>query len=924
MKREEQAGNSGVRSMAVSPEIIEASILVVDDLEADVRLVESMLGGAGYSRVTSTRDPREVCALHRKNRYDLIILDLLMPEMDGFQVMDCLQTVEPGYLPVLAVTADPDLMSRALEAGARDYINKPLRASELLARVHNLVEVGLLMKERRNQALALEQTLQDRTARLWESTEIFRRFAAHVPEGLMIRGVDDRIVRYVNPSWHRITGLPLAVGDSTEQAVQVVHLEDRERVRAEMARYPLGGFDLQFRLASPGPEPRWAHGRSFPIADADGQPHWVAAILEDVTARKNMEEQARLHAARLEAEIAERRQTEQALRETESRFRALVEQSIVGIYVVDEGRLTYANPRLCTMLGYTEEELRGMQNIELIVEEDRERLIENRRRRDAGDMSSLIATYRMRRRDGRILHLAVDGRVIEQQGRKVLFGIGQDVTERVRAQELLVEAESHYRALVEQSIVGIYIIGGEHILYANPRLCEITGYSAAKLAALTTREIVIEEDHGMIDSVLRRRRAGELGSIADNCRVRRPDGRIVHLSIESKIIELAGRKAAIGVVQDITERALAAQALRESEEKYRLLWETTSDAVILMGEDMEILYANPSVKDVFGYEPQEVEGRPIALLQPERLREAHARGMRRYLRTGVKRLEWRSTEIVGLHKDGHEFPVEIAFSHMNIGHKSIFAGFMRDITARKQAQAALEYANERLGILSKRVLAIQEEERRSISRELHDDVGQSLLALRMGLHRIVSHVGEREAEVLAHCIGVSDAIQEKLRELSVQLLPPQLEQLGLPDALRWLASRQRSLSGLAIGCRFGVTGRFPLEVEVACYRICQEAVNNATRHARASSIVVELDSDGESLILTIRDNGAGFDLRSKREESLRSGSLGLISMEERARLAGGRLEVHSTTGKGTFVCAFFPLSTPADEPALSNGASASA
>ena len=896
--------------MTVSPEILAASILVVDDLETDARLVESMLGGAGYSRVSLTNDSREVCALHRKNRYDLIILDLLMPEMDGFQVMEGLKEIEPGFLPVLAVTADPDLMSRALEAGARDYINKPLRTSELLSRVRNLVEVGLLMKERKDQAIALEQTLQERTARLWERAEIFRRFAAHVPEGLLIRGVDDRIVRYVNPSWHRITGLPLAVGDSTEQAMIAIHPQDRERVRAEMARHPVGGFDMQFRLASPGPEPRWAHGRTFLIADADGQPHWVAAILEDVTARKNMEEQARLHAARLEAEISERRHTEQTLRETEGRFRALVEQSIVGIYVVDEGRLTYANPRLCAMLGYTADELRGMQNIDLIVEEDRERLIENRRRRDAGDMSSLIATYRLRRRDGSVLHLAVDGRVLEQKGRKVLFGIGQDVTERVRAQELLVEAESQYRALVEQSIVGIYIIGGEHILYANPRLCEITGYSAAELARLTTREIVIEEDHGMIDSVLRRRRAGELGSIADHCRVRRPDGRIVHLSIESKIIELAGRKAAIGVVQDITENTLAARALRESEEKYRLLWETTSDAVILMDDDMNVLYANPSLKRVFGYQPQEVEGRPIGMLQPERLHETHARGMRRYLRTGVKRLEWSATEIVGLHKDGHEFPVEIAFSHMNIGHKSIFAGFMRDITARKQAQAALEYANKRLRVLSERVLDIQEEERRSLSLELHDDLGQSLIALKIGLHRLGLGPGLDAGKItlLGECVAVTGSIQERLRELAIQLHPPQLVQLGLHEALRGLVNRQREMTGLAIRYRSEGLGdeRLPVAMEGACYRICQEALNNATRHAKGTVIEIEMTAHEGQLKLEIRDDGVGFDRRAQAEGVLASGSLGLISMEERARLAGGRLEIRTGPGSGTRVTALFP------------------
>jgi len=129
-------------------DILLGRILIVDDLEANVILLEEMLKGAGYTSVSSTRDPSRVCELHLLNRYDLILLDLLMPAMDGFQVMENLATIETeGYLPVLVVTAQSGHKLRALQAGARDFISKPFDLAEVLIRVHNMLEVRLLQRE---------------------------------------------------------------------------------------------------------------------------------------------------------------------------------------------------------------------------------------------------------------------------------------------------------------------------------------------------------------------------------------------------------------------------------------------------------------------------------------------------------------------------------------------------------------------------------------------------------------------------------------------------------------------------------------------------------------------------------------------------------------------------------------------------------
>src|SRR6202142_1108125 len=143
-------------------DILNARILVVDDQKSNVLLLEGMLRNAGYASVESTTDPNQVCELHRKNRYSLILLDLQMPGMDGFQVMEGLKEIEAGgYLPVLVITAQPAHKLRALEAGAKDFVSKPFDLAELRARVHNILEVRLLHLKAREHGRVLEETFRE-------------------------------------------------------------------------------------------------------------------------------------------------------------------------------------------------------------------------------------------------------------------------------------------------------------------------------------------------------------------------------------------------------------------------------------------------------------------------------------------------------------------------------------------------------------------------------------------------------------------------------------------------------------------------------------------------------------------------------------------------------------------------------------------
>jgi signal transduction histidine kinase len=226
---------------------------------------------------------------------------------------------------------------------------------------------------------------------------------------------------------------------------------------------------------------------------------------------------------------------------------------------------------------------------------------------------------------------------------------------------------------------------------------------------------------------------------------------------------------------------------------------------------------------------------------------------------------------------------------------------------RRQAQAEIQEARQQLQALSTRLLEVQEEERRDIARELHDEIGQSLtlvkIKLQMALHR-----GGNGRGLTEECVEITGQTLEQVRTMSLNLRPPALDDLGLAAALQWALDRQRGASGWEI--EFAVDpfpGRLAMETETACFRIVQEALTNAARHARAKNIAVHLRINNEHLELSVRDDGCGFDEETVRRRPADRSSLGLISMKERAALAGGTFEIESVSGGGTRVLAVFPL-----------------
>lgn len=233
---------------------------------------------------------------------------------------------------------------------------------------------------------------------------------------------------------------------------------------------------------------------------------------------------------------------------------------------------------------------------------------------------------------------------------------------------------------------------------------------------------------------------------------------------------------------------------------------------------------------------------------------------------------------------------------------------VKERVERKLAERKRSEYSSRLRVLSRRLVAAQETERRTIARELHDEIGQALTVMQLNLQAVLQSASESNQPRLRATLKIVDRVLEQVHDLALNLRPSMLDDLGLEPALVWLTNQQSEIAGLKSEVHAdAVAHRLDTVIETECFRIAQEALTNVVRHAQAQAITVGLRVDDGQIHLRVRDDGIGFDVAAMSEKAVRGASLGLLSMEERAELAGGKLEFNSIPGQGTEVHAWFPL-----------------
>jgi two-component system sensor histidine kinase UhpB len=350
--------------------------------------------------------------------------------------------------------------------------------------------------------------------------------------------------------------------------------------------------------------------------------------------------------------------------------------------------------------------------------------------------------------------------------------------------------------------------------------------------------------------------------------------------------------------------------------RYRMLFESSPLPMwVLDDETLRFVAVNDAALRLYGYSREEFLGMsPADLRRPDERRDflRHEPGGTVY--RGVFRHARKNGEPLDIDGVGHL-----------VGWRGRRARLVviNDITERLRTQQALERVNrelelshERLRALSRRLLEVQEEERGRLARDLHDDIGQVLTALKIQLESL-QRVGDQALRVrIAEGVETVQHTLERVRQLSLSLRPPQLDDLGLAAALRSHLDRQAGVAGLAPHFDADEAPQdIEPDTETACFRVAQEAINNVLRHARAHNLWVRLFVAGGRLALSVRDDGRGFDLDGVRQRAASGASLGLVGMEERIALAGGSFELRAAPGQGTVLLATFPLQHQGSEQA---------
>lgn len=378
--------------------------------------------------------------------------------------------------------------------------------------------------------------------------------------------------------------------------------------------------------------------------------------------------------------------------------------------------------------------------------------------------------------------------------------------------------------------------------------------------------------------------------------------------------------------RDFSEAALrrSERALRRSEALLRGIFNSANDAILTSDQQQLIVMANPAAALMFQYPVDNLPGMPLDRLIPARFREQHRHDVQAFGRTQVAARHMGGTaDVQGLRADGQEFPVDAAISHLSVEGQTLYTVILRDTTQRRLAEAALAASHADLQRLYTLQDKIQEDERKRIARELHDDLQQTLAAIRIDLGTLRDRLQDRLQDrplsdpgpvnqLLTEIDQLASGAIVSTRRIVNDLRPQMLEELGLAPSLEMLAKQFSQRAN--IPCSFETQGD-PFEevlespaVTTCLYRVTQESLNNVAKHARASSASIRLaHTDAGHILLRVSDNGSGMSPAERHKPA----SFGLLGMAERVRALGGALRIYSEPGAGTTVEVLVPASHPA-------------
>lgn len=611
-------------------------------------------------------------------------------------------------------------------------------------------------------------------------------------------------------------------------------------------------------------------GSYYPIEGPEGVDR-IAVVLEDVTERKLAEE---------------------ARRASEGRWRAIFDNSAVGIGLADlHGKITAANRAFQEMVGYSEDELRSMTYMDITDAADRLMNATLAAEMWGNRSTGFPMEKRYRHKTGRSIWVRATVSKSPGEGPMPPFGIciAEDITERKRAEARLLEYEKVVEGL-QQMIVVVdrdyrYLIANQAFLnYRGMQPGQVLGHLAPEILGQETFEQTVK---GKLDECFQGRVVKYEMTLTYSDLGKR-DFFITYFPIEGA----AGIDRIAAVLEDITERKRAEERLLE----YEKVVESSQEMIAVVDRDYRYRIANQMFLNSHGLKREQAVGHLVSeVVGQERFADF----------TKSKLDECFQGKIVKVENDftfsrlGRRDLLKAYFPIEGPGGVDCVAVVLQDITERKRAERELQRSLLELQALNGQLQNVREEERTKLAREIHDQLGQSLTAIKIGLCALKAAPGEaQQSQSIDGILHLVDETIHAVRRISTELRPGILDHLGLVAAVEWAAEEFQA--GTGIQCQVGLPETNPAidaERATAIFRILQETLTNIARHAGATRVSIRLFHEGGSVSLEVRDNGRGIGA----DRLYGAGSLGILGMRERAVLLGGEFRIAGEPGNGTTV-----------------------
>lgn len=620
-----------------------------------------------------------------------------------------------------------------------------------------------------------------------------------------------------------------------------------------------------------------------PLADPDGRFAGAVSLARDVT--------------------GERRTVEQ-LADSRRRFAAVFENSLDAILLMDDaGGYVDANPAASQLLGYTRDEIVRLNVSDVTRGVDRGEI--------PGLMRQFLAAGTLQ---GEYTLLCKDGDTREVEYRAVAnilpglhLSVLRDVAEHRLAERTLRESNSLLTAVVEGIPQALYVKDrtGRYLLLNSP---------GAHLVGREAADVIGRDDTALFDAdAVRRfvetdRQVMETGEAVTFEETGTAAGVTrTYLTTKAPFRGADGEIGGVlGVSEDVTESRAGEEALRRQNEVLQTIFDHIPVMINFIDTSGRVRLVNSEWERVMGWTLRDAQERDMsAEFYPD---ADEQRRVREFIRDPPPGWADFRTRV----RDGRV--IDTSWANVRLSDGTII-GIGQDVSDRKRAEAERERLHRavlaslaELEVLSHKLIEAQEEERSHLARELHDEIGPVLTTVNLTLEAVRARVGPDVAERLDESRRVVDRAIEQVRSLSLDLRPASLDLLGLEPALRSYLARQAAHAGLALAFTSSLGARrLPPALETVCFRVVQEAATNVLRHARATRLQVDLRRSGAEVRVTIRDDGAGFDVAAARERVLRGEGFGLVGMRERVQLFGGRFEVDSAIGGGTTIEVYVPV-----------------